>query len=62
MRLERWFYTLPLRMRSLLRRAQVERELDEELRYHVERQIEENVGRGMTADGFPTVGLSIFRS
>ncbi|MDQ3917671.1 MAG: ABC transporter permease, partial [Acidobacteriota bacterium] len=50
MRLERWFYTLPLRVRSLLHRAQVERELDEELRYHVERQFEENVGRGMTAE------------
>jgi predicted permease len=48
MRLERWFYTVPLRLRSLVRRGRVERELDEELRYHVERQVEENLGRGMT--------------
>ena len=48
MRLQRFFYTLPLRLRSLLRRGQVEQELDEELRYHLERQIEENLARGMT--------------
>src|ERR1041384_198125 len=47
MRLQRWFYTLPLRLRSLLRRGQVEQELDEELRYHLERQIEENLSKGM---------------
>jgi len=47
MRLKHWFYTVPLRLRSLFRRAQVEQELDEELRYHIERQIEENVAKGM---------------
>jgi putative ABC transport system permease protein len=47
MHFQRWFYTLPLRLRSLLRRGQVEQELDEELRYHLERQIEENLGKGM---------------
>ncbi len=35
MRLKHWFYTVPLRLRSLFRRAQVEQELDEELRYHL---------------------------
>ncbi|MEN3332202.1 MAG: putative transport system permease protein [Blastocatellia bacterium] len=49
MRLVRWFYIVPLRLRSLLRRGRVEQELDEELRYHLERQIEENLGKGMTA-------------
>jgi putative ABC transport system permease protein len=39
--------TLRLRLRSLIRRQRVESELDEELRYHVERQIEEYVARGM---------------
>src|SRR5262245_40092430 len=47
MRIRRWFYTVPLRLRSLFRRSQVERELDEELRYHIERQIEENIAKGM---------------
>src|SRR5262249_38807131 len=50
MRFEHWFYTLPLRLRSLFRRARVERELDEELQYHLERQIEENLAKGMTAE------------
>ena len=43
MRLTHWFYTVPLRLRSLFRRSRVEQELDEELRYHLERQIEENI-------------------
>ncbi len=37
-------------LRSLLRRARVERELDEELRYHVERQTEQNVRLGMSLE------------
>ena len=51
MRLKHWFYTVPLRLRSLFRRAQVEQELDEELRYHIERQIEEHIAKGMTRGG-----------
>src|SRR5215831_10246548 len=50
MRFEHWFYTVPLRLRSLFRRRQVEQELDEELRYHIERQIEENIAKGMTEE------------
>src|SRR5215813_2348435 len=50
MRLKHWFYTVPLRLRSLFRRAQVEQELDEELRYHIERQIEEHISKGMTEE------------
>src|SRR6516164_6351373 len=38
---------LRLRFRSLLRRRQLDIELDEELRYHIERQIEEDIARGM---------------
>ena len=50
MRLKHWFYTVPLRLRSLFRRAQVEQELDEELQYHLERQIEEHIAKGMTEE------------
>jgi predicted permease len=50
MRLIRWFYTVPLRLRSLFRRKQVEQELDEEFRYHLERHIEENMAKGMTEE------------
>jgi hypothetical protein len=40
-----------LRLRSFFSRTTVERELDEELRYHLERQIEENVAAGMSHEG-----------
>jgi predicted permease len=39
--------TLRLRFRSLLERSRVEEEIDEELRYHVERQTDEFIARGM---------------
>jgi putative ABC transport system permease protein len=45
----RWFYAIPLRVRSFFRRNRVEQELDEELRFHVERQIEQHVANGMSA-------------
>ena len=48
MRLEHWIYTVPLRLRSLFRRRQVEQDLDEELQYHLERKTEEYVARGLT--------------
>ncbi len=47
---ERWLYTAPLRLRSLFRRRQLERELDEELEYHLERKAEEYRARGLPAD------------
>ncbi len=47
MRWEHWFYTLPLRIKSLFRRSEVEAELDEELRYHLDRQTEANRAAGM---------------
>ena len=37
-----------LRLRTALSRGTVESELDEELRYHIERQIDEDIARGMT--------------
>src|SRR5215470_4136813 len=50
MRFEHWFYTVPLRLRSLFRRRQVEQELDEEIRYHLERQTQEHIAKGMTPE------------
>jgi predicted permease len=46
----RWLYKLPLRFRSLLKRGRVEQELSEELRFHLEKLIEEKVAEGMTPD------------
>jgi predicted permease len=48
MRLEHWLYTIPLRLRSILRRAQLEQELDEELRFHLEQRIEREIASGKT--------------
>lgn len=39
---------LHLRWRSLFRRSSVERELDDELQFHLEKQIEENIATGMS--------------
>ncbi|MGD0697250.1 MAG: ABC transporter permease [Terriglobia bacterium] len=46
----RWLYKLPLRIRSLFKRARVEHELSDELRFHLEKLIEEKVRKGMTPD------------
>jgi macrolide transport system ATP-binding/permease protein len=48
MRPEHWLYTIPLRLRSLFRRSNVEQELSEELQFHLEHKIEEGVARGLS--------------
>jgi predicted permease len=48
MRMEHWSFTLPLRLRSILRGRRVERELDEELQFHLERKIEEGIANGLS--------------
>ena len=50
MRIEHWLYSLPLRLRSLFRRARVEQDLDEELAYHLECKIGEFQAQGMTSE------------
>src|SRR5262245_26590321 len=57
MRLKHWFYIVPLRLRSLFRRRRVEQELDDELRYHLERQIEEYLAKGMTPEDARSAAL-----
>lgn len=46
MRFEHWIYTLPLRLRSLFRRDRMERELDEELQFHLEQRIRQEMASG----------------
>jgi hypothetical protein len=36
---------------ALFRRSELDRELDEELRFHLEREVEENIRRGMSPEG-----------
>src|SRR6185437_16509396 len=50
MRLEHWIYTVPLRLRALFHRNRLGSELDEELRDHLDRQIEFNLASGMSPD------------
>jgi len=49
MRVRHWPYSIPLRIRTLLLRNRVEQELDEELRFHFDQQVEAGLARGMTA-------------
>ncbi|HEU5217412.1 MAG TPA: ABC transporter permease, partial [Gemmatimonadales bacterium] len=56
----RWLRILPLRFRSLFRRTQVERELDDELRDHLERQIEAHLASGMSPEKARTAALAAF--
>ena len=46
----RWLKSAAHRFRSLFRRNVVERELDEEVRFHLERQVAKNVTAGMTPE------------
>jgi predicted permease len=43
-------FKLKKRLRALFRKAEMEQELDDELRFHLEKEIELNVARGMSAD------------
>jgi hypothetical protein len=47
---ERWFYTLPLRLRALFGRKRLDQELKDELRDHLELQIKENLARGLSPE------------
>jgi hypothetical protein len=46
----RWLQSISHRLRSLFRKQAVEADLDQELRFHLERQIAENVSAGMAPD------------
>ncbi len=50
MRFEYWWYALPLRLRSLFRRDSVEQELEEELRFHLEQRINQEIAAGLTPE------------
>jgi predicted permease len=50
MRLEHWIYTLPLRLRSLFHRPQVDRDLDDEIRDHLERRTADYIARGLSPE------------
>jgi len=43
----RWIYKLPLRLRSLFRKAKSDNELNDELQFHLQSQMQELITRGM---------------
>src|SRR5215468_5304790 len=46
----RWLIRVRLTVRSVFRRRRAEQELDEELQYHLDRQIEEKLNAGLTPE------------
>jgi putative ABC transport system permease protein len=46
----RWLFKFPLRLRSLFRKKHVEQELSDELRFHIEKLIDDKVAQGMPPD------------
>src|SRR5690349_1583644 len=57
MSLEHWIHKLPLRLHSVFHRNQVENELDEELQYHLDRQVQILTEQGMLPDEARAVAL-----
>ena len=55
-----WLKRLTFRLRALLLRDSTAREVDDELHFHIDREIAENIERGMTPDAARTAALRIF--
>jgi len=52
--------TMKTKLRALLRKSEVERELDEELRHHIEQQTEQNIRLGMSPEEARQAALKSF--
>jgi hypothetical protein len=48
--MSRWLHRFRIALRSIVRGKHVERELDEELRFHLERETHERLKAGLTPD------------
>jgi predicted permease len=49
-RIEHWWFQLPLRIKSIFSRRRVDSELDEELQFHLDHKIEEGIANGLSAE------------
>src|SRR5450432_1777578 len=49
MRIEHWWFTARLRLKSLLRGGRVEEELSEELQFHLDQKVAEGIAAGLSA-------------
>lgn len=47
MRLERWILTISLRLRALFRSEELDRDVDEELAFHIDQRTQEFVSHGI---------------
>ena len=56
----RWIEKLAMRVRMLFRRGAATQRLDEELKFHVDRQVAENVAGGMSPDDARAAALRTF--
>ncbi|NDQ57747.1 MAG: ABC transporter permease [Acidipila sp.] len=50
MRLQRWLFMVPLWLRSLFHRRQLDQDLDDELQYHLEQKTQQFIDAGLPAD------------
>jgi MacB-like periplasmic core domain len=50
MQLGRWYHVVRMRWRSWMRRRRIDAELDKELHYHLDRQVQENIAAGMPVE------------
>jgi hypothetical protein len=48
MRMEHWWFTGPLKLKSILFGRRADHELDEELKFHLDRKIEEGIANGLS--------------
>jgi uncharacterized membrane protein len=46
----RWFRQITLRLRTIFQRDSVERELEEEVQFHIEQRIELELARGLSPE------------
>jgi len=58
--MSRILFKLKKRLRALFRKDDLERELDDELRFHLEKEFEQNLARGMNADEARATALRSF--
>ncbi|HVU47999.1 MAG TPA: ABC transporter permease [Terracidiphilus sp.] len=56
----RWLHQLVMKLRTLFARRKATAQLDTELRYHLDRQIEENLAAGMNAEEARAAALRVF--
>src|SRR5579864_4491482 len=61
MRPRHWIYTIPLRIRSLFKKGAVDRELDDELQFHLDQKTQEFISKGLSAVDARYAALREFR-